>query len=494
MATFAHSHVRADDDRLSRIGAHFRENLEDICRAGTRAGASVVVCTIPVNLRDSAPFGSMHRRDLGDEESEAWEKAYKAGIQREEKKQYTDAVRLYEKASRIDDRFADLAFRLARCNAALGNEAQARKHYVRARDLDTLRFRTDTVLNSIIRDVAAGGSEGERVRLADAERAFERSSADGIPGKEFFLEHVHMSFKGNYLMARTIFEAMPSLAPGACPAPLSETQCALALAHTEWNEWKHGTQMYERLLSGPPFTYQLDHEEERRRGRETLAAMKARLRAGGIQMAAAQHHKAIEASPNDWMLRLNYGQLLIECDRAEEAREQYQHALTQLRHLFSARLMLGNLELKVGHPQSAQRHFRAALRLDPDNANAHSGLAWALDGQDKKAEALALIEKQVRKNPSRAILLVTLGRFLYQAGKLDEAKARFTQALEQEPTNPAIHVDLGTTELDQGDTEEAIAHFEEALRLQPEWPQLRAHLGEIRKNRNRARAKGTAAP
>ena len=204
--------------------------------------------------------------------------------------------------------------------------------------------------------------------------------------------------------------------------------------------------------------------------------------------------KAIEATPNDWMLRLNYGQLLIECDRAEEAREQYQHALTQLRHLFSARLMLGNLELKVGNPQSAQRHFRAALRLDPDNANAHSGLAWALDGQGKKTEALTLIEKQVRRNPNRAVLLVTLGRFLYQAGKLDEAKARFTQALEQEPTNPAIHVDLGTTALDQGDTEEAITRFEEALRLQPEWPQLRAHLGEIRKNRNQAKAKGSDGP
>jgi tetratricopeptide (TPR) repeat protein len=493
MATFAHSHVRADDDRLARIGGHFRQNLEEICRAATGAGASAVVCTIPVNLRDSAPFGSMHRADLGDEESQVWEKAYSAGVRQEGKKKYAEAIRHYEEASRIDDQFAELAFRLARCYAALGKKAKARKHSVRARDLDTLRFRTDTKLNSIIRDVVEGRDD-ERVRLADAERAFEQSSPDGIPGKEFFLEHVHMNFHGNYLIARTVLESMSDLAPDARRAPLTETQCAEALAHTEWSEWKHGTQMYERLLSGPPFTFQLDHEEDRRRGRETLAEMKARLKAGGILKAVALHQKAIEAAPNDWMLRLMYGQLLIECDRAEEAREQYQHALTQLRHLFSARLMLGNLELKVEHPQMAERHFRAALRFDLDNADAQVGLAWALDGQGKKAEALTLVEEQVRKNPNRAIVLVALGRFLYRAGKLDEAKARFTQALEQEPTNPAIHVDLGTTAMDQGDTEEAIAHFEVALRLQPEWPQLRAHLGEIRKNRNQARAKGKGGP
>jgi tetratricopeptide (TPR) repeat protein len=483
MATMAHSHVRADDERLTRINAHFRENLQDICRAATDAGAAVVVCTIGVNLKDSAPFGSLHRSDLDDEETEAWEKAYQAGVRHEERKQYADAVRRYEEASRIDDQYADLAFRLARCYAALGKKGQAKESFVRARDLDTLRFRTDTTINRTIREVIAG-QDNERVRLADAERAFERSSPDGIPGEELFLEHVHMNFKGNYLLAHTVFESIPNLAVSAATAPLSEAQCAERLARTEWNEWKHGTQISERLLSGPPFTFQLDHEDRCRRWRENLAAMHARLKSGGVERAVARYQKAIAESPSDWMLRVNFAQLLSESNRAEEAGEQCREALKLLKHLFAAHQTLGNVELKLGHPRTAEEQFRVALRLSPDDVDSHVGLAWALEGQGKRTEALAAVEEQLRKHPKRTVVLMALGRFLYRSGKLAEAKARFAQALEQEPKNAAIHVDLAMTALAQEDIAEAIAHFEEALRIQPDWPALRAHLAEIRKKRD----------
>ena len=80
----------------------------------------------------------------------------------------------YEAAARIDDRFAELQFRLGRCLAAEGRSAEARERFVLARDLDALRFRADSRINAIIREVAAE-QEAAGVRVVDAEQALAKS-------------------------------------------------------------------------------------------------------------------------------------------------------------------------------------------------------------------------------------------------------------------------------------------------------------------------------
>src|SRR5262249_1499945 len=57
MEMFVRSQVRATDAALLTTYAHFRQNLDDICRAAAGAGAATILCTVPVNLRECAPFG-----------------------------------------------------------------------------------------------------------------------------------------------------------------------------------------------------------------------------------------------------------------------------------------------------------------------------------------------------------------------------------------------------------------------------------------------------
>src|SRR5262249_15521096 len=151
-----------------------------------------------------APFGSMHGADLDGPRTEAWDKAFKEGTRLESEKQYAEAVRRYQEAEKLDGNYAELAFRLGRCYLALGDGAQAKQYFTRARDLDTLRFRTNTTINETTRSVAAAAG----ARLADAEAGFARESPNGLPGEDLFLEHVHMTFKGNYQLARTLFEVI----------------------------------------------------------------------------------------------------------------------------------------------------------------------------------------------------------------------------------------------------------------------------------------------
>ena len=64
MAMFAQNQVRQDDPRMAGVYAHFGDNLGDILEVARKAGVKAVVSTVAVNLKDCAPFGSLHRPGL----------------------------------------------------------------------------------------------------------------------------------------------------------------------------------------------------------------------------------------------------------------------------------------------------------------------------------------------------------------------------------------------------------------------------------------------
>src|SRR5262249_679003 len=100
-------------------------------------------------------------------------------------------------------RGADSTFAAAQQALARGDSAAARQLFVRARDLDVVRFRAPSVFNGLIREAAAATGA---VYVPVAER-FDDASG-GMPGSDLFLEHLHPTQLGAVLMARTFFESM----------------------------------------------------------------------------------------------------------------------------------------------------------------------------------------------------------------------------------------------------------------------------------------------
>jgi Flp pilus assembly protein TadD len=87
------------------------------------------------------------------------------------------------------------------------------------------------------------------------------------------------------------------------------------------------------------------------------------------------------------MIRENYAQFLAKHDPAR-AIEQYGIVLRQVPQASSA---LGNLLLAVGDTEAARGRFEAALRFDPDDWDAHRGLATIVLSQGKTAEAIGYL-------------------------------------------------------------------------------------------------------
>jgi tetratricopeptide (TPR) repeat protein len=488
MAMFTNNQVRADDERLPRIHGHFRDNLTDICRAGTSAGARVILCTIPVNLRDSAPFASLHAADLTQEHLDQWQAHYDEGVRREAADRYAEAESAYARAAAIDGAFAELVHRHGRCAEKLGRTGDAVALYRQARDLDTMRFRSDSTINATIRAVAAAQDE-TAVRLADAERAFDAASSAGVPGDELFLEHVHMTFKGNYLLARTMLDTIAALAPppalaGGAGQPMvpGEEECARQMGQTDWSRWKVMIPLYGKLLAGPPFTGQYDHAERMAAWQQHLRALEKRFKdGGGYGKAVADYQRTIERHGNDWMIRLQFGELLSEAGRPRDALEQFQLAISLLRHQAGAHAGAGGEALKLGDAAAAERYYRDAVALAPEDIDNRLGLAKALEAQGLNDSALAVYVELLSRSPRRADAPQALGRFLYRTGKFDAAWTQLDEALRRDPKRAAIHVDLGLTAEKLQRPEDAIAHFDAALKLEPDWPELRQHLMEARK-------------
>src|SRR5262249_51653857 len=135
-----------------RACENFKENLNDILRAGQAAGVPVILSTVGSNLKDCAPFGSLHSTALSGNQQSEWDGLFQQGTNLESSGDFAGALKKYEQAAAIDPQFAELNFREGRCELGLANDAKALRDFELARDNDTLAFRADSRINKIITD------------------------------------------------------------------------------------------------------------------------------------------------------------------------------------------------------------------------------------------------------------------------------------------------------------------------------------------------------
>lgn len=315
MEMFLDNQVRADSPGMRHAYRNYERNLRDTIAVAQQAGARVIVATVATNLKDCAPFASLHREGLKKDDLNSWSASMQQGTSLEAAGNYADALKAYDAAAKIDDDYAEIEFRIARCLASLGNAKSAGEHFARARDLDTLRFRADSEINRINRSVAASIAG---VSVVDAEQILADAASDGIVGSDLVYEHVHMTPEANYILARAMYSQIAPALPapgGADPGALSEADCERLLALTRYDRSRLGEEMFNRLQK-PPFTNQINHAEQLFR----MAAMAAPSDETPND-TAAQYQWAIAQRPDDAMLHLHFGTFLFRYNRMASAEQ-----------------------------------------------------------------------------------------------------------------------------------------------------------------------------
>ena len=316
MEMFMDKQVRAESPLMQYVYHNYEANLRDTIAVGRAAGARVIVSTVATNLKDCAPFASLHREDLSPGDLRMWEGLVQRGNAAEAAGNYAEALTSYLAANKIDDHYAELEFRIARSLSALGNHKEAAEHFQRARDLDTLRFRADSRINAINRSV---GSSYRGSELVDSDAVLSASSTDGVIGSDLVYEHVHLTPHGNYLLAQAMFLQIASKLPsdpGRSQADVpSEDECEKLLAFTDHDRARISAEMLRRLQE-PPFTNQLNHSDQL-----LHLMMKAQDPVESPYQTAAQYQWAIGQKPDDRVLHYNFGMFLFPYDPNAAAQE-----------------------------------------------------------------------------------------------------------------------------------------------------------------------------
>lgn len=395
--------VARDHPGLARVLAHFERNLRDIVRAGAKSGATVVLCTVAVNWRDCAPFGSAHRSDLSAEQRTEWERFYQAGVTAETAGQWESALQAYARAAEVDDGVADLHFRRGRCLLRLGRTAEAALHFHRATDLDTLRFRADSVINGHIRRVAAELT-GPAIKLVDAEQRLVAATADGIPGEEWFYDHVHLNFSGNYRVALALAEAvamqLPSEFHTGVGAWLSEAECARRLGYSAAQE-RDILEIMRRRFTEPVYRRQLDDAERLERVRRRLDALRGEAKPAARLQAARRVREALTEFPEDPVLHGLLARTLAAAGESEAALAAWGEVSRRWPHDANALAESAELLVALDRQPEALAQWKRALEVNPVFARAHEGLGLLLLRQQRPAEARVHLRAAVRLDPTR---------------------------------------------------------------------------------------------
>ncbi|MBX3395291.1 MAG: tetratricopeptide repeat protein [Phycisphaerae bacterium] len=474
MEFFLDRPVAATDSRLDAVYHHFERNLKDICRTGRDAGARVLLCTVGVNLRDCAPFASQHREDLTPDDLAEWNATYADGVRLAERGDFAAAIDRYQAAAKIDDQHAELHYRIARCQSALNLRQPANQHYAIARNLDVLRFRTDQNENETIRRVVSSQDGG--VRLVDVERymALNDPAGLGAPGKELFHEHCHMTFLGNYEIARLLFDALlPGLPESIRKLSTGEAKpCSIdrvmeRLAFTPYAE-ETSLKAISGLLNKPPFSAAMDVEEHRERVERRLNELASLQTPESFKTYCDTFDRALAIDPNDPLVRANYAELLMAGDRFAEAEQNLREALKAFPFDAAIAANLGRAVARQGRNADAESLLRAAAGLDycddACQANTLFNLGILAHQSGRLDEARALYLSALKFRPARSDVRTNLGQILLSQGDSDAAIREFTAAAAREPRNPTYRLNLASALAYLLRTDDAIAALTQASR------------------------------
>ena len=111
---------------------------------------------------------------------------------------------------------------------------------------------------------------------------------------------------------------------------------------------------------------------------------------------------------------------------------------------------------------AAEKEYKRALELDPNNADAHLFYAHLLSNLARHSEALQEVKRARELDPMNLRTAALEGQFLIHAGRADEALARLLKTFEMAPDFYFAHLFAASAYIEKGKYAEAIAEAEKA--------------------------------
>jgi tetratricopeptide (TPR) repeat protein len=292
--------------------------------------------------------------------------------------------------------------------------------------------------------------------------------------------------KGEYAQAQKLFEATVKASPADARAItfLAISRAAIGDCNRSYDELKlqagRNSDPEIRRLAGLACIQCLLPHNEFAQIMPLLAQMQKQYPDDPDVMyeAARVYNKAwnysiyelFQKAPSSYRVNQLSAEIFETQGRYGEAAAEYQKAIDKNPIALNLHYRMGRAILLQSHDpaalEKAREQFEAELKLNPIDAVAEFQIAQIYQNEQKSSEAADHYEKALAIAPNFAEALVALGKMRIEAKQHAEAVALLERAVRVQPTLEAAHYNLMIAYRDSGKTKEAQREKKELDKLQ----------------------------
>ena len=211
----------------------------------------------------------------------------------------------------------------------------------------------------------------------------------------------------------------------------------------------------------------------------TRASLLARL--GRVQEVRDSLARALEQSPDHPRLLVAQARLIdIPNRRWDEAEAGLRQAIARDPFLVPAYRQLGSVLELSGRTPEAEDIYRLGLQKQPDDADLHGSLGVILARRSAGTDAEKHLKEALRLSETpRPELHVSLGSWLAEHGRVEEARLQFEAALSHDPDNAAARSNRAVAFYRLGRVDRAIDELRQVTEAHPDYADAANNLAAI---------------
>ncbi|MFC1856438.1 tetratricopeptide repeat protein [Thermodesulfobacteriota bacterium] len=187
---------------------------------------------------------------------------------------------------------------------------------------------------------------------------------------------------------------------------------------------------------------------------------------GDFNQALENFETAIWLDPSEVMAIYNTGLVYVLMDRKDKALEYFLEAHRIDEEVFEVTFQIGRLYLDGGEPVEAIAFLERANTMQPSSGPAARYLGDCLVALNKQRDGVSAFEKAIKINPNDAAALSGLGYLFDALGENAEIALMFCEkSVEIAPDNGLYRNRLGRVYIKENRTEDALDQFQKATEL-----------------------------
>lgn len=181
--------------------------------------------------------------------------------------------------------------------------------------------------------------------------------------------------------------------------------------------------------------------------------------------------RAIELYPYDEQLYVDLGILCLEHSSFLAGIEVLRIGVQNIPQSARIQIMLGIMQASAGFFAEAEKAFKKADQLSPNEAIGKVGLAIMMLHAGAADQVISLLREQIKRASIPLVELLLVEALLQKeevtSNDLQEAKSLLLSSIKQQPTNAKAYTLLGKIYLREGNINDAVRALEKADRLDP---------------------------